>query len=140
MSKKKEFNYQIYLDKEVYFLRRFSDDLVSFSIIKGRVLEVKEVTKHQYSDLYAHLSLTTIELIIIDFNQKTYIVNDSEIYLNIEDALNKLKDLIESKICKLNEFDLIKIQKAKREGSYDKHRGVKIYEYANTGENIGTNK
>ena len=114
MSKKNEFNYQTYLDKEVYFLRRFSEDLVSFSIIKGKVLEVKEVTKHQYSDLYAHLSLTTIELIIIDFNQKTYVVNDSEVYLNIDDAINKLKDLIESKICKLNEFDLIKIQKAKK--------------------------
>ena len=137
---KKEFNYQVYLDKEVYFLRRFSEDLVSFSIIKGKVLEVKEVTKHQYSDLYVHLSLTTIELIVIDFNQKTYIVNDSEIYLNIEDALNKLKDLIESKPCKLNEFDLTLIQKAKKGGYYDKHNGIKIYEYANTGENIGTNK
>lgn len=42
---------------------------------------------------------------------------------------NKLKDLIESKICKLNEFDLIKIQKAKREGSYDKHRGMKLYRF-----------
>lgn len=103
-------------------------------------MEVKEVTKHQYSDLYAHLSLTTIELIVIDFNQKTYVVYDHEVYLKIDDALNKLKDLIESKICKLTEFDLIKIQKAKREGSYDKHRGVKIYEYANTGENIGTDK
>lgn len=137
---KKEFNYQVYLDKEVYFRRRFSEDLVSFSIIKGKVLEVKEVTKHQYSDLYAHLSSTTVELIIIDFNQKTYIVNDSEVYLNIDDALNKLKDLIESKPCKLTEFDLTLIQKAKMRGQYDKHKGVKIYEYANTGENIGTNK
>lgn len=25
-------------------------------------------------------------------------------------------------------------------GQYDKHKGVKLYEYANTGENIGTNK
>ena len=137
---KEEFNYLEYLDKDVYFLRRFSEDLVSFSIIKGKVLEVKEVTKHQYSDHYAHLSLTTVELVVIDFNQKTYVVNDEEVYLNIEDALNKLKGLLESKICKLSEFDLIKIQKAKRDGLYDKHKGVKIYEYANTGENIGTNK
>lgn len=70
------------LDKEVYFLRRFSEDLVSFSIIKGRVLEVKEVTRHQYSDLYAHNSLSTIELVVIDFNQKTYVVYDHEVYLN----------------------------------------------------------
>lgn len=136
---KKEFDYQMYLDKEVYFLRRFSEDLVSFSIFKGQVMEVKEVTRHQYSDLYAHLSLTTLELIVIDFNQKTYVVPDSEVYLSIDDALNKLKDLIESKPCKLTEFDLTVIQKAKKEGSYDKHRGVKIYEYANTRENIGTN-
>lgn len=43
---KKELNYQMYLNKEVYFLRRFSEDLVSFSIIKGQVMEVKEVTRH----------------------------------------------------------------------------------------------
>ena len=140
MSKKNEFNYQVYLDKEVYFLRRFSEDLVSFSIIKGKVLEVKEVTRHQYSDLYAHLSITNIELIVIDFNQKTYIVNDSEVYLNIEDALNKLKDLVYYKRCKLSSTDLSIIKKAKKEGYYDKHEGVKLYEYTNTGENIGTNK
>lgn len=136
---KEEFNYQMYLDKEVYFLRRFSEDLISFSIIKGKVLEVKEVTKHQYSDLYAHLSLSTIELIVIDFNQKTYVVHDSEVYLSIDDAINKLKDLVYSKKCKLSSTDLTVIQKAKKGGYYDKHKGVKIYEYANTGENIGTN-
>lgn len=137
---KNEFNYQTYLDKEVYFIRRFSEDLVSFSLIKGKVMEVKEVTRHQYSDLYAHLSLTTLELIVIDFNQKTYIVNDSEVYLNIDDAFNKLKDLIESKPCKLTEFDLTIIKKAKMKECYDKHKGVKLYEYANTRENIGTDK
>ena len=136
---KKEFNYQKYPDKEVYFIRRFSEDLVSFSIIKGQVMEVKEVTRHQYSDLYAHLSLTTVELIVIDFNQKTYVVNDSEVYLNMDDALNKLKDIVDSKPCKLTKFDLTLIKKAKMKGCYDKHKEVKLYEYANKGENIGTN-
>ena len=139
MSKKKESNYQIYLNKEVYFLRRFSEDLVSFSIIKGKVLEVREVKRHQlYGERYTYRSLSTIELIITDFNQKTYIVYDHEVYLKIDDALNKLKDLIYYKACELNSFDLRK--RAKEGGLYDKHNGVKIYEYANTGENIGTNK
>lgn len=99
---KKEFNASDYINKKIFFIRRFQENYLSFGIVKGVIKEVQETTRTQYdTHLYISKSSKELKFIVCDFNQKVYTLNLNDFYLKYEEASDKLKELVIYKSCKL---------------------------------------
>jgi hypothetical protein len=131
---KKEFNASDYINKEIFFIRRFQEDYHSFGIVKGVIKEVQETTRTQYdTHYYMSKTITELKFIVCDFNKKVYTLNLDDFYLKYEEASDKLRELVIYKSCKLkseeNRYDSIRDERNKKEIGPDyKHGEVKLYE------------